>query len=461
MKKAENAFNKYRPEIHFSAPKGWINDPNGLVFDGEYYHLYYQYDPDSIVHGPMHWGHARTKDFITWEHLPIALKPDENGEIFSGSMVIDTDNTSGFGKDGAAPMVAVFTHHKDTNGKIVQSQSLAYSVDGGVTFEKYSGNPVLETGMQDFRDPKVFWHPESGSWIMPVIGGRNVMLYSSVNLKQWTHTSTFTTPNPQPGGIWECPDLIRFETREGTKWVLIVSINSGADGDFGMQYFVGSFDGKTFTAETLPEEILMLDFCYDNYAAVTYNGIKDRVVCVGWMNSWYYGTKIPAEGFRGTMCFPRELDLVKTEKGYRLKQKPVRELEDRLSPCEGLTDGARAVKIELGSTAQDSSICLKNDKEELSVKINAADKSITMDRRNCGHEELGEFFLKPQTAYYDNSCKELFLLLDTSSIELFVNGGELCGTMQYFIDSPFTKIEASSNIKDIKFYSINSVDNGY
>lgn len=441
-----------RPVLHFTAEKGWINDPNGLVYDGKAYHMFYQYDPDSILHGPMHWGHAKTKDFLTWEHLPIALSPDENGEIFSGSMVMDRENTSCFGADGAVPMVAVFTHHLEQHGRVTQSQSLAYSLDGGLTFEKYAGNPVIPSDMQDFRDPKVFWHVETASWVMVVIGGRNVMFYSSPNLKQWTHTSTFTTPNPVPKGIWECPDLMRFETPAGEKWVLMVSINSGNDGDFGMQYFVGDFDGSCFTVETPSEDVLMLDFGYDNYAAVTYNGITDRTVCIGWMNSWYYAEQIPAQGFRGSMCFPRELALRKTAKGWRLFQQPVRELREHLRSCSSLPSIAAVIEIELGKGT--NYLTLKNDQNRLTLKVDTGEHRITLDRSECGGTELGSFFAEPRNCCYQEDCNTLLLLLDRSSIEVFEENGAFCGTMQYVTDRPFSALETSPDVRQVRFYEV-------
>lgn len=454
MKDIASAYQEHRPYLHFTAGAGWINDPNGLVFDGSYYHLFYQYDPHSILHGPMYWGHARTKDFITWEDLPIALSPDEHGEIFSGSAVIDRENTSGFGKNGTSPMVAVFTHHKEQDGTVVQSQSLAYSLDGGLTFEKYAGNPVVTTGMADFRDPKVFWHAELKKWIMVVIGGRNTMFYTSPDLKNWTHTGTFTTPNPKPAGIWECPDLIRFDTDEGEKWVLMVSINSGSDGDFGMQYFVGDFDGRTFTSETPAEEVLMLDFGYDNYAAVTYNGIGNRTVCIGWMNCWHYGDQIPADTFRGAMTIPRELSLKKTAAGYRLYQSPVRELWNAAVPVDSLPQGPCAVKLTLNGTR--NQITLRNNDNHLSIAVDEEKGTVTIDRAGCGHSELGAFFNEPRTGYFQHiQSRELLLLIDTTSVEVFAAGGALVGTVQYFTEKPFSRIEMDRLPETITYYRFN------
>ena len=247
----------HRPQFHFSPEKMWMNDPNGLVFYEGEYHLFYQYYPDSTVWGPMHWGHAVSTDLLHWEHLPIALYPDSLGYIFSGSAVVDWNNSSGFGKDSTPPLVAIFTYHNmpaEKAGKIdFQYQAIAYSNDKGRTWTKYSGNPVVPNpGLRDFRDPKVFWHEPSHSWIMAVAAWDHLEIYASPNLKNWQKLSEFGKNWGTHAGVWECPDLFPA-TVEGTgktKWVLIQNINPGAyQGGSGTQYFVGNFDGKAFTVD--------------------------------------------------------------------------------------------------------------------------------------------------------------------------------------------------------------------
>lgn len=246
----------WRPSFHFTPEEHWMNDPNGMVyFDGEY-HLFYQHNPESSKWGPMHWGHASSGDLINWEHHPIALYPDSLGTIFSGSAVVDSNNTSGLGKNGQIPLVAIFTHH-DAEGEKAgrndfQQQSIAFSLDAGRSWKKYSGNPVLKNpGIRDFRDPKVIWHASSKRWIMTLAAGQEILFYSSPNLIDWQKESAFGTGIGAHGGVWECPDL--FPIMAGTKpvWALIVNINPGApNGGSGTQYFLGNFDGKNLLLPT-------------------------------------------------------------------------------------------------------------------------------------------------------------------------------------------------------------------
>src|SRR5687767_2065816 len=224
----------WRPQFHFTAATNWMNDPNGMVFyDGEY-HLFYQYNPFGDKWGHMSWGHAVSRDLVRWEHLPIALYEENDVMIFSGSAVVDWKNTTGFGKDDKPPLVAIYTGHYTK--KPLQNQHIAYSNDRGRTWTKHAGNPVLDIGDKDFRDPKVMWHEGTKRWVMTVAWPthRKVRFYASPNLKEWTHLSDFG-PAGSTSGIWECPDLFPL----GTKWVLIVNVGSGAPaGGSGCQYFI-------------------------------------------------------------------------------------------------------------------------------------------------------------------------------------------------------------------------------
>jgi sucrose-6-phosphate hydrolase SacC (GH32 family) len=204
---------QHRPQFHFSPPEKWMNDPNGMVYyDGEY-HLFYQHYPDSNVWGPMHWGHAASRDMIHWEHLPIALYPDTLGYIFSGSAVVDRNNTSGFGRDGRPPLVAIYTYHDMPGEKAgrpdYQSQAIAYSTDKGRTWTKYAGNPVIPNPLKnkDFRDPKVFWHEPSARWVMALAAFDHIEFWTSPDLKKWQHRSDFGRGLGEHDGVWECPDL--------------------------------------------------------------------------------------------------------------------------------------------------------------------------------------------------------------------------------------------------------------
>ena len=295
---------KFRPAYHFSPAWGWMNDPNGMVYkDGEY-HLFYQYNPYGSMWGNMHWGHAISKDLIHWEHQPVAIAPDALGTIFSGSCVVDKDNTAGF---GAGAIVAFYTSASDR-----QVQSMAYSLDNGRTFKKYDRNPILTSTQRDFRDPKVFWHKESNKWIMVLAVGQEMQLYSSPNLKDWTYESSFGEGQGAHAGVWECPDLIELPVKgtELKKWVLICNINPG--GPFGgsaTQYFVGTFDGKQFVNES-PALTKWMDYGKDHYATVTWsNAPEDRKIALAWMSNWEYANNVPTSQYRSANSVPRDLAL--------------------------------------------------------------------------------------------------------------------------------------------------------
>ncbi|RME99284.1 MAG: glycoside hydrolase family 32 protein, partial [Bacteroidetes bacterium] len=296
----------HRPQFHFSPPTMWMNDPNGMVFFEGEYHLFYQYYPDSTVWGPMHWGHAVSKDLLHWEHLPIALAPDEHGYIFSGSAVVDWENSSGFGVDELPPLVAIFTYHDpiaEREGRDdFQTQGIAYSNDRGRSWVKYDGNPVLPNpGIRDFRDPKVIWDTESQRWIMVLAAGDHIRFYASKDLKHWRYLSSFGQRLGAHGGVWECPDLfpMKVEGSGDQRWVLLVSINPGApNGGSGTQYFVGRFEDDRFKLDAefaynlnrMQDSVkaVWLDYGRDNYAGVTWSDIPfelDRRIFIGWMSN--------------------------------------------------------------------------------------------------------------------------------------------------------------------------------
>ena len=310
---------QYRPAFHFTPKEKWMNDPNGMVYYQGEYHLFYQYYPDDNVWGPMHWGHAVSKDMIHWEHLPIALYPDKLGYIFSGSCVIDWNNTTGFGSKENPPMVAIFTYHDPEGEKNktidFQTQGIAYSLDKGRTWTKYEGNPVIPNpGIKDFRDPKVIWHQDTQKWVMSLAVKDHISFYSSKDLKSWKLESDFGEKAGAHGGVWECPDLFPLKDQNGNeKWVLLVSINpNGPQGGSATQYFVGDFDGKTFTPNH--DKIKWIDYGADNYAGVTFSDIPaedGRRLFIGWMSNWQYAQVVPTYTWRSAMTIPRELTLKK------------------------------------------------------------------------------------------------------------------------------------------------------
>jgi fructan beta-fructosidase len=300
---------QYRPQFHFSPKAHWINDPNGMIYYKGTYHLFYQYHPESSVWGPMHWGHTTSKDMVHWEEQPIALYPDSLGYIFSGSAVVDVNNTSGFGKNGQVPLVAIFTHHNPKLEKIkpeqTQYQSLAYSLDEGKTWTKYARNPVLKNpGITDFRDPKVRWYEPKKKWILTLAAKDRVAIYSSPDLKTWSKESDFGSDAGAHGGVWECPDLFPLKHNGKDVWVLIVNINPGGPNKgSAAQYFLGDFDGKNFKAYS--KQTKWLDYGTDNYAGVTFSNTGDRTILMGWMNNWQYAREVPTPNWRGATTVPR------------------------------------------------------------------------------------------------------------------------------------------------------------
>ncbi len=334
-----------------------MNDPNGMVYlEGEY-HLFFQYYPDSTVWGPRHWGHAVSRDLLHWEELPIALYRDSLGYIFSGSAVMDHENTSGLGEGGRAPLIAIFTHH-DPTGEAegrndYQYQSLAYSNDRGRSWTKYPGNPVLPNseGIRDFRDPKVRWDEAAGQWLMVLAAQDRVKFYTFPNLLDWTFLSDFGEQFGGHGGVWECPDFfpLPLEIEDRSKYVLLLSINPGApNGGSGTQYFVGDFDGTEFTLDTgferdvASEKGVWLDYRRDDYAGVTFSDVPDSDGCrlfMGWMSNWNYGQAVPTETWRIAMTLPRALTLQRTPAGLRVFFQPVAELADLQQGSAALAAG--------------------------------------------------------------------------------------------------------------------------
>ena len=424
--KTENTTNTYytedhRPQYHFTPDSMWMNDPNGMVyFEGEY-HLFYQYYPKDIVWGPMHWGHAVSTDMMHWQHLPIALYPDSLGLIFSGSAVIDKDNTAGFGKDA---MVAIFTHH-DVEGEkagssTYQNQSIAYSTDKGRTFTKYAGNPVVKNpGIKDFRDPKVRWHEASKQWVMVFAAYDKALFYTSPNLKDWTKSGEFGIQGDTR--LWECPDIfpIHVEGSSEEKWILITSIQKEApNGGTATSYFVGDFDGKTFKGD--PKNQKWLDYGKDNYAMITWANIPDgRTLVLGWMSNWQYAQKVPTQKWRSAMTLPRTLRLLKDGSDYHLRSLPVKEVASIIKKTTSIDaqkiNGSKVIaddktkklyKIEVSfQKPSKGSIYLKfaNDaNEQVLVGYNAETKKYYIDRNHAGASDFSKDF-----AGYSHRSSEL------------------------------------------------------
>lgn len=444
--------NLYRPNFHFTPLKGWMNDPNGMVYLNGQYHLFYQHYPDSTVWGPMHWGQATSKDLVEWVHQPIALYPDSIGMIFSGSAVLDINNTSGLGRNGIAPLVAIFTQHNmpgEKAGRVdFQNQSIAYSLDEGKTWTKYAGNPVLKTpNLKDFRDPKVIWHAPSKKWIMSLAVGDHVEFYSAPNLIDWTKETEFGKGQFAHGGVWECPDLLNFNLDGRSIWVLLVSMNPGGpNGGSATQYMVGDFDGhefKPFTTQTK-----WMDFGPDNYAGVSFSNVGNRNVLIGWMSNWNYANLVPTQKWRSAMTVPRELSVVKSSihsnasKDYLLVSKPVKELNARFTTIQQNENIVPNRMDIAGLKATDYEIVFSNDyNEKLVVGYDAHKKQFFIDRKNAGVSKFHEGFAAVATAprFAEDAKMDLTILMDKTSVELFADGGRTVMTALFFPTHPYNK----------------------
>ena len=470
----------YRPVYHHSPAFGWMNDPNGMVYHDGVYHLFYQHYPYGTYWSDMHWGHATSTDLIHWEQHPIALFPDEYGYMFSGSIVVDEKNTAGFG-EGAFVAVYTSTHPS-------QAQSLAYSLDKGMTWHKY-GAPVLY-GEGDFRDPKVFWYEPQDCWMLILANGHQVGIYSSPDLKQWKHELGWGKGIGAHGGVWECPDLIQVPV-EGTnemKWVMLVSINPGGiAGGSGTQYFIGDFMGNDFVLDTASKSgSLWVDYGKDNYAGVTWSGIRDkenRPLFIGWMSNWDYsgGTPYGTSPFRGQNTFPRALSLVQTPDGLRLKSAPVEQMNNLRSdveysvpittissvwqsdPIKPMLDGTYLIEMELENVKKSWKLTLKNSKNQfVAVGYNATTNEVYVDRKKSGITNCGNGFATAnQVGRLSNgeSAHQATILVDRSSIELFINGGRMVLTDLAYPSQPYNQLELSPeggllNVNQLKVTAI-------
>jgi fructan beta-fructosidase len=470
----------YRPVYHHSPAFGWMNDPNGMVYHDGVYHLFYQHYPYGTYWSDMHWGHATSTDLIHWEQHPIALFPDEYGYMFSGSIVVDEKNTAGFG-EGAFVAVYTSTHPS-------QAQSLAYSLDQGMTWHKY-GAPVLY-GEGDFRDPKVFWYEPQDCWMLILANGHQVGIYSSPDLKQWKHELGWGKGIGAHGGVWECPDLIQVPV-EGTnemKWVMLVSINPGGiAGGSGTQYFIGDFMGNDFVLDTASKSgSLWVDYGKDNYAGVTWSGIRDkenRPLFIGWMSNWDYsgGTPYGTSPFRGQNTFPRALSLVQTPDGLRLKSAPVEQMNNLRSdveysvpittissvwqsdPIKPMLDGTYLIEMELENVKKSWKLTLKNSKNQfVAVGYNATTNEVYVDRKKSGITNCGNGFATANQVgrlSNDESAHQATILVDRSSIELFINGGRMVLTDLAYPSQPYNQLELSPeggllNVNQLKVTAI-------
>jgi fructan beta-fructosidase len=452
-----------RPQVHFSPKEHWTNDPNGMVYFNHTYHLFFQYYPNGTTWGPMHWGHAISKDLVHWKELPIALYPDSLGYIFSGSAVVDSNNTSGFGKNGKIPLVAIFTHHDpkgEKDGKNnFQNESLAYSLDEGNTWTKYAGNPVLKNpGIRDFRDPKVMWYAKDKKWVMTLATQDHITFFSSPNLRDWKKESEFGKEIGAHGGVWECPDLFSLKLNGKTYWVLIVNLNPGGpNGGSATQYFVGDFDGNKFTP--IDNSTRWVDYGPDEYAGITWSNTGNRKIFLGWMSNWQYANQVPTEKWRNAMTIPRELALKQINGQIHLASEPVKELtrielkpvinvpvlsfKKNVVPLFPTLPDQYAVKFRIDKITNYCIVLTNDVGEKLVLGYNKASNRYYIDRTKSGKVDFNPEFAKTFFAprFSKSSSSDIMLIVDASSIELFADNGLTVMTCVFFPQKPFNHLQ--------------------
>jgi len=468
----------FRPQFHFSPRENWTNDPNGLVYFEDEYHLFFQYNPFGDEWGHMSWGHAVSRDLVHWQQLPVAIPEPDGIMIFTGSTVIDERNTSGFCKNSKPCMVAIYTGHRAAAGgrPALQTQNLAYSNDKGRTWRQYSGNPVLNLHMTDFRDPKVFWSLQANRWTMVVSlpNEHKVRIYGSSDLKHWAALSDFG-PAGATGGQWECPELFELPIEGGqgeTRWVLKIGLNPGSlQGGSGEQYFIGRFDGKRFTNDNPDSRTLWTDYGKDCYCALTFNNLprSERTVMIGWMDNWQYAGKLPTGPWRGQMTFPRSLALRRTPEGIRLIQTPIAQLAN-IEPKRARTAGNAGTIASVNrwlttsGITSDKAFQLKSDislgtAREVGWKLLASNGNYTLvgydrkerklffDRTHSGLTNFDKNFPDRTEAplTLDRGILRLNILVDRSSVEVFAEDGRVASTNLVFPPSGITGAQVYAN----------------
>jgi len=438
----------YRPQIHFSPRTNWTNDPNGLVYFHGEYHLFFQYNPFGDEWGHMSWGHAVSTDLLHWKQLPVAIPEEDGIAAFTGSVVIDKKNTSGFCASGQPCLVAIYTGSGNTPEGPRQRQNLAYSRDRGRTWTIYAGNPVLDLHLTDFRDPSVAWDDKEQRWLMVVSLPleHRVQFYSSPNLKDWTHLSDFG-PAGDTQGAWECPDLVRLSNALHGKgvWALKIGLNPGApNGGSGEQYFLGDFNGRSFTALTSRGAYGWTNYGTDDYCAISYNGLpqNQNPVLIGWMNNWQYAAQLPTAPWRGQMSLPRRLTLIDDQTGMALSQTPVvarlRRKELRFT-SDALIRGIKlTVPYELdldfdSSPAHSSAIRLySDDKHWTEIGFDADRKTFYVDRTHSGREISPQFPVRTDAPLAGAKPHDVRIIVDRSSVEAFAQNGTIAMTQLIF-----------------------------
>lgn len=499
----------YRPSYHHTPSYGWMNDPNGMFYKDGVYHLCFQYNPYGSKWGNMHWGHAISKDLIHWQEVAPTIARDPMGHIFSGSAVIDKNGTAGYGKDA---IVATYTSASDKNGQI---QCMAYSTDGGYTFKKYEGNPVLTPfdGLKDFRDPKVFWYEPAKQWYMIVSADKEMRFYSSPDLKKWTYVSSFGQGYGAQPNQFECPDFFQLPidgNKNNKKWVMIVNINPGClFGGSATEYFVGDFDGKTFTCDSKPDVAKFLDYGKDHYATVTFSGVNDRVLGIAWMSNWQYANVTPIKQYRGANTLPRELSLFSKDGRIYMASNVAPEVKALRKDTKNLEvnnvkgekdfknisdNKENAFELEMdvtpGKTGQTGFVLYNEKGEKVNIYLDINTGKLVMDRAESGltafgdkavahdiekqfdvheHREIKEPFRKANSINYKNDfalgtwaplnlCNgktyHLDVYVDKCSVEIFVDGGRIAMTNLIFPTAPYTSARFYTNGNKADFKNV-------
>ena len=467
---------QYRPAYHHTPLWGWMNDPNGMFYKDGVWHLYFQANPYGSKWQNMTWGHSVSTDLVHWTQQPNAIEPNGLGSVFSGSCVVDHDNTAGFGRDAVIAMYTSAGHS--------QVQSLAYSNDNGQTFTNYSGNPVIPNS-REMRDPNMFWYEPTQSWILLLANAleQEMVILSSKDLKTWTEESHFGKGYGSQFGVWECPDMFELPVAgtKQTKWVIVCNINPG--GPFGgsaTQYFVGSFDGHKFTCESPTYVSKWMDYGKDHYATVSWSGAPDgRRTVIGWMSNWQYGNDVPTQQFRSANTLPRDLALFMGEDGEAylscVPSPEVETLRGAVSAHEGTTVGAEAVAYSLpeggvceivldynlkGCTAMD--IELRNDADERVVMtFDVAKREFAMNRAKSGIVKFSRHFPVTTIAPTHNSRTSgtLRLFIDRCSVEAFDGEGHFAMTNLVFPTKPYTHVTVraqggKAKVNGVKIYPL-------
>ncbi len=436
----------FRPLYHHTPLYGWMNDPNGMFYKDGVYHLFFQWNPYGSQWENMNWGHSTTRDLVHWENQGLAIEPDAIGTIFSGSCVVDKNNTSGY---GAGSVIAFYTSAGHN-----QVQSMAYSTDNGATFKKVADNPILTSNEPDFRDPKAFWNPEIQKWNLILAVGQEMRIYSSPNLKDWTFESAFGKGYGCHEGVWECPDLVKLQVRGTDRqcWMLICNINPG--GPFGgsaTQYFVGDFDGHRFT--TKQKDTRWMDYGKDHYATVTFDNAPDgRHIALAWMSNWQYANQVPTKQFRSANSIPRDLDLFEYEGETYCGVTPSREMLTLRGKTVKRPTEACEIVVDMKSSAE---ITLSNTKGECVVMTYDAQKhTFAMDRTKSGDASFSEAFASVTTAPVYGDMKQLRIFIDRSSIEAIDAEGRMAMTNLVFPSEPYSLLKVKGGKAKIYNYNI-------